>query len=66
MHFRIVAASRFFAFARPGNWFVSKIPPLLAVPISVSFDPVLPPATLLDCLPPACFLFFVLRSTATS
>jgi SAM-dependent methyltransferase len=24
-------AARFFAFARPGNWFVSKIPPLLAI-----------------------------------
>lgn len=28
---RIAGAARFFAFARPGNWFVSKIPPLLAV-----------------------------------
>lgn len=26
-----IAATRFFAFARPGNWFVSKIPPLLAI-----------------------------------
>jgi 4-hydroxybenzoate polyprenyltransferase len=28
---RIAAIGGFFAFARPGNWFVSKIPPLLAV-----------------------------------
>jgi 4-hydroxybenzoate polyprenyltransferase len=31
MRLRIAAIGRFFAFARPGNWFVSKIPPLLAV-----------------------------------
>lgn len=31
MRLRIAAAADFFAFARPGNWFVSKIPPLLAV-----------------------------------
>lgn len=28
---RLRTATSFFAFARPGNWFVSKIPPLLAV-----------------------------------
>jgi 4-hydroxybenzoate polyprenyltransferase len=31
MRLRISAISSFLAFARPGNWFVSKIPPLLAV-----------------------------------
>lgn len=31
MRLRIAGAAGFFAFARPGNWFVSKIPPLLAV-----------------------------------
>lgn len=29
--FRTAAAANFFAAARPGNWFASKIPPLLAV-----------------------------------
>jgi len=31
MRVPITRAASFFAFARPGNWFVSKIPPLLAV-----------------------------------
>lgn len=31
LRLRIAAIPRFFAFARPGNWFASKIPPLLAV-----------------------------------
>jgi 4-hydroxybenzoate polyprenyltransferase len=31
MRLRIAAIGGFVAFARPGNWFVSKIPPLLAV-----------------------------------
>src|SRR5580704_15198358 len=31
MRLRIAAIGGFFAFARPENWFVSKIPPLLAV-----------------------------------
>ena len=31
MFCRVAAAARFFAFARPGHWFFSKIPPVLAV-----------------------------------
>ena len=31
MRLRIAYFTKLFAFARPGNWFVSKIPPLLAV-----------------------------------
>jgi hypothetical protein len=31
MRLRIAAIGGVVAFARPGNWFVSKIPPLLAV-----------------------------------
>src|SRR5258708_38908653 len=31
MRLPIAGAASFFAFARPGNWFFSKIPPLLAV-----------------------------------
>lgn len=31
MRLRVAGAAGFFAFARPGNWFFSKIPPLLAV-----------------------------------
>jgi|SRR5271157_314447 len=52
MRFRITAAAEGLAFARTGNWFVSKIPPLLAVAylqiLRFGFTP-RPAARLLGC-----------------
>ena len=62
----VAAIGGFFAFARPENWFVSKIPPLLAVAyLEILRFGIAPDdaARLLAC---SLFSIFVLRSMATS